>query len=82
MNKTPLTRLRELVRVLKGDDNLVHIQADLVNGFQIEGIWQPKDGVIFLMLDRVNPKKIIYLEDKEIEDKELLKIVLALENEL
>ena len=56
---------------------------ELGNGFIIESIYQPSDRkVLFLMNDYTTDKenKVIYLEDEEIGDDEILEIVYDLEN--
>jgi hypothetical protein len=79
MNKTPLTRLRELAKILRNGDDLVPYKKELRNGFKITSLWHPKNRVIFLMNDEGTKNKIIYLEDTEVEDDEILEIVFDLE---
>jgi hypothetical protein len=79
--KTPIQRLRELTKVLKDKENIVIYDKTLLNGFIIEAIWQPKVKTIFLMNDYADSKtnKVIYLEDKDVSDIEILEIVEDLE---
>jgi len=82
--KTPIQRLRELTKVLKDKENLVIYDKTLLNGFIIEAIWQPKIKTIFLMNDyyTTDKNKVIYLEDKDVSDYEILEIVEGLEKML
>lgn len=81
--KTPIKRLRELTKILKNNKSLIIYNRKLGNGFIIESIYQPSDRkVLFLMNDYTTDKenKVIYLEDEEIGDDEILEIVYDLEN--
>jgi hypothetical protein len=81
--KTPIKRLRELTKILKNNKSLIMYNKELGNGFIIESIYQPSDRkVLFLMNDYTTDKenKVIYLEDEEIGDDEILEIVYDLEN--
>jgi len=82
--KTPTQRLRELTKVLKNEKSILVYDKTLLNGFIIEAIWQPKLKTIFLMNDinESGVNKVIYLEDKDLFDDEILEIVEDLEKML
>jgi len=82
--KTPTQRLRELTKILKDDDSMVSYDKMLLNGFLIEKIWQPKVKCIFLMNDYQAAKKnkLVYINESEVSDDELLEIVEDLEKML
>lgn len=81
--KTPIQRLRELVKILKSEDNLLNYERPLRRGFNIEGLWQPKWKEVFLLMNDYDAKNtVIYLNDTDVEDEELLLIVDDLEKML
>lgn len=81
--KTPMQRLRELVRLLKNGDNLIPYERFLDRGFFIENLWQPKSlKVMMLMNDPTTSNKLIYLDDADLDDDEILMIVEDLEKML
>lgn len=82
--KTPLQRLRELVKILKDSNDLILIEYNVESlGYNCEGLWQPRLGVMLLKnKPGTNDREIYYVEDRDLKDGEVLDIVESLEKML
>jgi hypothetical protein len=79
--KEPIVRLRELTKILKDNMGVLKYRVDLRCGFSGVGLWQKNWEVIFIG-EADKRGNVLYLEDIELDDDELLTIVEDLERML
>lgn len=82
--KTPLTRLRELVNILKNKNGRILRRYDIKSAhFMADYLYMSKGGIChFMMRDPVDRRRLIYLPDTELTDDEILLVVEDLEKVL